>query len=75
MKKRKNSDLLRFIEKFEPSKFKMLDSGVEIRGTIDIHRNMAQARDLIKQLGLNLTVIHTADMLSYRGFQVNPTVL
>lgn len=66
-----NPDLQKFIEKFEPNKFKLMAKGIEIRGIYDMHRNIAQAKDLIERLELNLTVSHNAEMLSYGGFEVN----
>ncbi|WP_316791349.1 hypothetical protein [Pedobacter frigoris] len=66
-----SSDLQRFIDKFEPNKFKLMSKGIEIRGINDIHRNITQARDLIERLELNLVVAHNAEMLSYGGFEVN----
>lgn len=64
-------DLQQFIDKFEPSKFKLLQGGIEIRGINDIHRNIAQAKEIIARLKLRLIVSHNAEMLSYRGFEVN----
>jgi len=64
-------DLQQFIDKFEPSKFKLLQGGIEIRGINDIHRNIAEAKAIIARLKLRLTVSHNAEMLSYRGFEVN----
>lgn len=69
-----SADLQCFIDKFEPSKFKLMANGIEIRGINDMHRNVSQARDLIERLELNLTVLHNAEMLSYRGFEVNNAV-
>jgi hypothetical protein len=66
-----SEDLQKFIEKFEPNKFKMMAKGIEIRGINDMHRNIAQAKDLIERLELNLTISHNAEMLSYGGFEVN----
>jgi hypothetical protein len=66
-----NPDLQKFIEKFEPNKFKLMAKGIEIRGINDMHRNIAQAKDLIERLELNLTISHNAEMLSYGGFEVN----
>ena len=65
------SDLQQFILKFEPSKFKLMSYGIEIRGLYDLHGSMLRARDIIENLGLNLKVNHNAEMLSYRGFEVN----
>lgn len=64
-------DLQRFIDIFEPSKFKLLTKGVEIRGVRDMHRNINQAKELIERLKLNLIISHNAEMLSYGGFEVN----
>lgn len=64
-------DLQRFIDKFEPSKFKLMPGGIEIRGINDIHRSITQAKEIIAILNLRLTVSHNAEMLSYRGFEVN----
>jgi DNA invertase Pin-like site-specific DNA recombinase len=64
-------DLQRFIEKFEPNKFKLMPKGIEIRGISDLHRNMSQAKDLIERLRLKLIISHNAEMVSYGGFEVN----
>lgn len=66
-----SSDLQKFIDKFEPSKFKLMAKGIEIRGVKDIHRNIVRAKDLIERLELNLFVSHNAEMLAYHGFEVN----
>jgi hypothetical protein len=66
-----SSDLQQFIDKFEPSKFKLMSGGIEIRGINDMQRNIAQARAIIERLKLRLIVSHNAEMLSYRGFEVN----
>ena len=66
-----SSDLQKFIDKFEPSKFKLMAKGIEVRGINDLHRNITQAKDLIERLKLNLTVSHNAEMVSYGGFEVN----
>jgi len=66
-----NEHLQTFIEKFDPRKYKMTRAGVEIRGINDMYRNLMHARTIIANLELNLTVVHTAEMLSYGGFQVN----
>jgi len=65
------SDLQQFIDKFEPIKFKIMAKGVEIRGINDIHRNITQAKEIIERMQLKLVVSHNAEMLSYRGFEVN----
>lgn len=66
-----NADLQKFIDKFDPGKFKLIKNGVEIRGIIDLHRGMQEAKALIERFQLKLVVSHTAEMLSYRGFEVN----
>jgi len=66
-----SADLQKFIEKFEPSKFKLMARGIEIRGINDMHRNITQAKSMIEKLELNLIVSHNAEMLSYGGFEVN----
>ncbi|MCX2429509.1 MULTISPECIES: hypothetical protein [unclassified Pedobacter] len=66
-----SADLQAFINKFEPSKFKVMSKGIEIRGINDIHRNITHAKEIIEMLELNLEVSHNAEMLSYKGFEVN----
>ncbi|WP_133574277.1 hypothetical protein [Pedobacter metabolipauper] len=66
-----STDLQKFIDKFEPNKFKQLAHGIEIRGITDIHRSITFAKDLIERMKLKLTVNHNADMVSYGGFEVN----
>jgi len=66
-----SQDLQKFIEKFQPNKFKMMSKGIEIRGINDMHRNITQAKDLIERLELNLWINHNAEMLSYGAFEVN----
>ncbi|GGE45297.1 hypothetical protein EV200_104493 [Pedobacter psychrotolerans] len=66
-----SADLQAFINKFEPSKFKVMPKGIEIRGINDMHRNITQAKEIIKTLKLKLEVSHNAEMLSYKGFEVN----
>ncbi len=64
------TDLEQFIKMFEPSKFKILSRGIEIRGISDLHKTMLSAKAIIDAMGLNLIVSHNAEMLSYRGFEV-----
>lgn len=66
-----SSDLQQFIEKFEPSKFKLMAKGIEVRGINDLHKNITQAKDLIERMKLNLIVSHNAEMVCYGGFEVN----
>ncbi|RZL02568.1 MAG: hypothetical protein EOO89_29155 [Pedobacter sp.] len=66
-----SADLVKFIEKFEPAKFKEMANGIEIRGISNIHRSIADAEELIARLKLKLTVEHNAQMVSYGAFEVN----
>lgn len=66
-----SSDLQKFIDKFEPNKFKLMAKGIEIRGINDLHRNITQAKELIEKLKLKLIVSHNAEMVCYGGFEVN----
>ncbi|WP_133779739.1 hypothetical protein [Pedobacter nutrimenti] len=65
-----SADLQRFIDKFEPSKFKTLTRGIEVRGTNNLHQSIAGAKELIERLKLNLSVHHTAEMALYGSFEV-----
>lgn len=62
--------LEQFLTEFQPAKFKWLSKGIEVRGIVDLHRAMTEARQLIDRLELELNINHTAEMLSYRGFEV-----
>jgi len=64
------TDLQQFIQKFEPSKFKLMSYGIEIRGLYDLHGSMLRAKSIIEGMGLNLKINHNAEMLTYRGFEV-----
>jgi hypothetical protein len=67
-----SSDLNEFIKWFKPDKFKLTSRGLELRSVVDMQGAMAQARKIIENAGLKLTVVHTAEMLAFRGFEVNP---
>lgn len=69
--KKIGKDLQQFIDKFQPSKFKMLDKGIDIRGVNNLHRDILEAKQIIERLNLNLFVSHNAEMLTYGGFEVN----
>lgn len=69
-KDKMNIDLQKFIKAFEPNKYKILRTGIEVRGMYDIHRGMSFAKQLIDKLKLKLSIRHTADMTSYGGFEV-----
>ncbi|RYG16412.1 MAG: hypothetical protein EOO07_13340 [Chitinophagaceae bacterium] len=63
-------DLQKFIKAYEPNKYKVLKSGIEVRGINDIHRGLAFAREVISKLKLKLSINHTAEMTMYGGFEV-----
>ncbi|HKG07340.1 MAG TPA: hypothetical protein VKB19_12810 [Pedobacter sp.] len=64
-------DLQKFIDTFQPTKFKMMARGIEVRGIANIHQTITQAKNLIEKFGLKLTIQHNAEMLGYGGFEVN----
>jgi hypothetical protein len=64
------TDLQKFIEKFDPNKFKMLTSGIEISGNSDLHRSITFAKELIERMKLKLADNHSAEMAMYGGFEV-----
>ena len=66
-----SSDLQTFINKFEPNKFKVMAKGIEVRGINNLHNNILEAKSIIERLELKLIVSHNAEMLSYKGFEVN----
>ncbi len=66
-----NPDLKRFIDKFQPKKYKILTSGIEIRGIVEIRTHIIEAEILIKEMKLNLTTTFTPEMGSYGAFEVN----
>jgi len=66
-----SKDIQKFIDKFEPNKFKVMRSGIEIRGMNNIHDAIETANEVIEKLKLNLQVAHNAEMVSYGAFEVN----
>ena len=66
-----SSDLQQFIDKFEPNKFKLIKNGMEVRGMIDLQRGIKEAKEVIERFQLKLVVSHNAEMLSFKGFEVN----
>ncbi|WP_293789713.1 hypothetical protein [uncultured Pedobacter sp.] len=64
------SDIEKFIEKFEPSKFKRLSRGIEIRGIKDLNKSIIFANEVIEKLKLKLSVAHSAEMAMYGSFEV-----
>lgn len=67
-------DLIKFIEKFEPGKYKKLSNGIEIRGIYDVQKMVGKARELITELKLNLVVVDTAEMAAYKSFEVREVI-
>lgn len=43
-------DLQKFIKAYKPNKYKVLKSGIEVRGITDIHRGLAFAKEVITRL-------------------------
>lgn len=66
----KLTDLERFINKFSPSKYKQLKNGIEVRSVGHLPDSMSKARSLIIDLSLGLEVVHTAEMASYKAFEI-----
>lgn len=66
----KRDDLERFIQLFEPSKYKRLRNGIEVRGQPELELNVAMAKALVLNQGLRLTIISDANMATYRAFEV-----
>ncbi|WP_134203675.1 hypothetical protein [Pedobacter suwonensis] len=64
------SDIEKFIEKFEPSKFKRLARGIEVRGIKDLNKSIVYANEVIEKLKLKLSVAHSAEMAMYGSFEV-----
>jgi hypothetical protein len=66
----KVTDIQIFIEKFEPSKFKMRSRGIEVRGIKDIHKSINFAKEVIEKLKLKLIISHSAEMAIYGSLEV-----
>ncbi|MCX2429577.1 hypothetical protein [Pedobacter sp. GR22-10] len=64
------TDIQKFIEKFEPSKFKMLSRGIEVRGIKDLNKSINFAKEVIAKLKLKLVISHSAEMAMYGSFEV-----
>jgi len=65
-----SKDLQKFVDKFEPNKFKVMGRGIEVRGVSNIHDAIETAKGIIEKLKLNLRVSHNAEMVSYGAFEV-----
>lgn len=70
-KEKLNDDLQQFMDIFKPDKFKLTSKGLELRSIVDLHGDITIAKAIINKLGLKLSVLHTAEMLTFRGFEVN----
>lgn len=64
------SDLEIFIEKYQPSKFKKLKSGIEIRSVQDVDGAQNKAAELIKHMSLGLTVVRDATAAARGSFEI-----
>lgn len=64
------TDLQQFIGKYQPSKFKVLKNGIEVRSVYDLNAAMNRARSVINDLNLGLVVNHDANMAANRSFEV-----
>ena len=64
------TDLQKFISKSQPSKFKELKNGIEVRSVQDVKEGVNKARELIISLGLGLVVVDTAEMAERRCYGV-----
>jgi len=69
-KDKMNIDLQKFIKAYDPNKYKILRTGIEVRGITDIHNGITFAKELIEKMKLKLSIRHTADMTVYGGFEV-----
>lgn len=64
------TDLQKFIAKYQMSKFKVMKGKLEIRSVGNLTEATNKAAQLINDLGLRLEVVQSADMASYRAFEV-----
>lgn len=71
---KRKTDMQRFIDKFHPSKYKVLKNGIDVRSVNDMNGAMNKARELINDLGLGLVVVHDAVMAENRSFEVREVV-
>jgi hypothetical protein len=63
-------ELQQFLQAFRPNKFKFFSRGLEVRGLVDIHGSIQEAKQIISLHKLSLVVVHTAEMVAFRGFEV-----
>ena len=64
------TDIEKFIKKNQPSKYKVLSNGIEVRSNHDLQGAIIKARECIKSLKLALEVIDTAEMAERKCFDV-----
>ena len=70
-KEKLSDDLNQFMKIFKPEKFKITSKGLELRSIVDLQGDIAVAKDIIRKMGFKLYVLHTAEMLAFRAFEVN----
>ena len=56
-------DVRKFIEKFEPNKYILLSSGIDVRGMTSFHDALESARNVIDKFQIHLMMLHTAEMV------------
>jgi len=70
LKNLKKSDLQIFIEKYQPSKFKVMTGKIEVRSVYNLEEAQNKAREVIKEYGLGLVVVRDAELAANRSFEV-----
>jgi hypothetical protein len=68
------TDMQKFLDKFQPSKFKQMRGRVEIRSVNNLEEAQNKAREVINQYGLGLVVVRDAEMAANRTFEVREMV-
>lgn len=69
------TDLQLFIKKYQPSKFKELKNGIEVRSVKDIEDASKRATQLIDSMSLGLVVVRDAIMAERSAFEVREVVI
>lgn len=64
------SDLQIFIDKYQPSKYKMLKNGIEVRSVSNVEESSLKATELIKSMQLRLLVVRDAIVDERGAFEV-----
>jgi len=70
LKNLKKSDLQIFIEKYQPSKFKVMSGKIEVRSVYNLEEAQNKAREVINEYGLGLVVVRDAELAANRSFEV-----